>query len=143
MIRALTDQDAAEMAALHLKSITPSWPEQDMIEHTGRDICLGIGSPLEAFIILRFADTQAEILTIVTDPDKRKKGHGRALLNTAKDKTAQKGGDIIFLEVAEDNKPAIALYQSAGYTQIGRRPAYYKRPQGRVAAMTYCKRLDA
>jgi ribosomal-protein-alanine N-acetyltransferase len=31
----------------------------------------------------------------------------------------------IFLEVAENNPGAIALYKSNGWVEIGRRPAYY------------------
>lgn len=128
---------------MHLKSIAPAWSATDMLEHTERDICLGIGSPLQSFIILRFADDQAEVLTIVTDPDHRKSGHARSLLQAANKAVLAKGGDIIFLEVAEDNHPAIALYSACGYVQIGRRPAYYKRANGRIAARTYRKRLDA
>lgn len=131
------------MAALHTRSITPAWPETDMEEHCGKDVCLGLGQPLEAFIILRFAEDQAEILTIVTDPLHRKKGHGRALLSEAETHIGSHKGKLIFLEVAEDNNPAIALYRDCGYEHIGRRPAYYRRPEGRVTALTFCKRLDA
>ncbi len=143
MIRTLEPTDAADMAALHVRSITPAWPESDMVEHTQRDICLGLGQPLEAFIILRRADDQGEILTIVTDPDQRQRGHGRRLLQAAEAKMREEKGKLIFLEVAEDNDPAIALYRAVGFNHIGRRPAYYRRPEGRVAAQTYCKRLDA
>ncbi len=131
------------MAALHARSITPAWPQEDMVEHTGRDICVGVGQPLEAFIIIRFVEDQGEILTIVTDPDHRKQGLGRALLNKTESILGEKNGKLIFLEVAEDNVPAIALYRDCGYDHIGRRPAYYRRPEGRVAALTFCKRLDA
>jgi len=68
------------MAALHARSITPSWPEADMQHHCAQDMCLGAGKPLEGFIIVKRAADQAEILTLVTDPEHRQKGTGRALL---------------------------------------------------------------
>jgi len=47
----------------------------------------------------------------------------------------------MFLEVAEDNEAAIHLYRSLGFQPIGRRPAYYRRADGRVAAITFSKKL--
>ena len=54
---------------------------------------------------------------------------------------AARGADIIFLDVAEDNVPAIALYRRAGFYQHGRRSGYYRRPQARIAALLFQKRL--
>ena len=114
-----------------------------MITHIDRDICIGFGTPLTGFIIIRHTLDQAEILTIVTCPHQRKKGIARKLLGAAEQNLSAGGADIVFLEVAEDNEAAIALYKSCGYEAFGRRPAYYRRENGRVAAMTYRKRLDA
>ena len=36
----------------------------------------------------------------------------------------------LYLEVAEDNAAAAALYQSLGFSESGRRKGYYERPQG-------------
>jgi ribosomal-protein-alanine N-acetyltransferase len=36
----------------------------------------------------------------------------------------------MFLEVAEDNAAALALYTAAGFATTGRRRAYYRRPGG-------------
>lgn len=104
---------------------------------------MGVGEPLSAFIILRYGGQQAEILTLVTSPLQRHKGLARALLVASESAILTEGGDIIFLEVAEDNKAAISLYSTSGYEQFGRRPAYYRRDKGRVAALTFRKRLDA
>lgn len=131
------------MAALHARSITPSWPEADMQHHCAQDMCLGAGKPLEGFIIVKRAADQAEILTLVTDPEHRQKGTGRALLTHMEHLLIAQKTQIIFLEVAEDNHPAIALYKSCFYEAFGRRPAYYKRESGRVAAISFRKRLDA
>ena len=43
----------------------------------------------------------------------------------------------IFLEVAEDNAPAVALYRKLNFVEVGRRKRYYERPGGEaVDALT-------
>ena len=111
--------------------------------HIQKDMCFGFGRPLEGFIIISAAADQAEILTIATDPDHRRRGIARALLDISETELVDNGVDTLFLEVAEDNKAAIKFYQGAGFEPIGRRTAYYKREMGRVAAITYRKRLAA
>ena len=39
-----------------------------------------------------------------------------------------RGVRTAFLEVRESNRAARALYASRGFTEIGRRQAYYRRP---------------
>lgn len=114
-----------------------------MAGHCQRDLCLGYSDPLRGFVIVQCAADQAEILTIVTDPDHRKSGIAGSVLSAAEDNLSARGVTIIFLEVAEDNNPAIAFYRSAGFEPFGKRPAYYRRETGRVAALTFRKRLDA
>jgi ribosomal-protein-alanine N-acetyltransferase len=43
----------------------------------------------------------------------------------------------IYLEVAEDNALARALYEKAGFVVNGTRPAYYRRKNGAVDAINY------
>ena len=43
---------------------------------------------------------------------------------------ARKQVTAMFLEVAEDNQPALALYRRAGFVANGRRQRYYRRGNG-------------
>lgn len=130
------------MAELHAGGFEKSWPESDMRLHTQQDIVVGTGTPLTGFLILRTAGDQAELLTITVRESVRGQGLGRRLLRAGEKMAARQGVDIIFLEVAEDNVPAAALYRACGYEAFGRRPGYYRREKGRVAALTFRKRLD-
>jgi len=136
--------DAGQIADIHAESFGKAWTRSDMEDHITRDLCLGIGDdPLEGFIIMRIADDQAEILTIATSPERRGNGLAYDLLNESETRLMAKGVTLLFLEVAEDNMAAIALYQKSGFEPIGKRPAYYRRAHGRVAALTFRKTLDA
>ena len=143
MIRALAITDAARMVDIHAQSFHKGWDAEDMSAHIQKDLCFGFGRPLDGFIILSSAADQAEILTIAVDPSERRRGIARALLDIAETELVDNGVDTLFLEVAEDNDAAIKFYKGAGFEPIGRRPAYYKREMGRVAAITYRKRLAA
>ncbi|MEP3889342.1 MAG: GNAT family N-acetyltransferase [Hellea sp.] len=143
MIRALNTTDAIRMAEIHAQSFFKGWDDADMWAHIQKDLCFGYGRPLDGFIILSSTADQAEILTIATDPVLRRTGIARALLDIAETELVDNGVDTLFLEVAEDNDAAIKFYKGAGFEPIGRRPAYYKRDMGRVAAITYRKRLAA
>lgn len=82
------------------------------------------------FALIRVVADEAELLTLAVLPRARLRGLGRALLAAAEARAAAAGAARIFLEVAEDNAPARALYVAAGYAAAGRRPGYFVLPGG-------------
>jgi ribosomal-protein-alanine N-acetyltransferase len=87
-------------------------------------------------VIAREAAGEAEILTLGVVPDARRRGLARLLLDETASHAAAEGAERLFLEVAEDNIAAQALYAHAGFVRVGRRPDYYAREGGRhVAAL--------
>lgn len=64
-----------------------------------------------------------EIHTIGVDPDFQGHGIGRRLLAGMLKFAA---GGTVFLEVRTDNVPAIKLYESVGFVNIGLRKRYYR-----------------
>ena len=141
MIRIMALGDAAAMAEIHAASFYKSWSPEDMCSHVKTDIVLGHGDPLDGFLIIRMAADQAELLTIAVNTEKRRSGLATDIL-LAGEETAQKSGaDILFLELAEDNPAALAFYRKHNYEEFARRPAYYARANGRVAARLFRKQL--
>ena len=63
-----------------------------------------------------------EIHTIGVDPAFQGRGIGRLLL----DALLHYADGAVYLEVRTDNAPAIALYRSAGFVEIGLRKRYYR-----------------
>jgi ribosomal protein S18 acetylase RimI-like enzyme len=79
------------------------------------------------------APDEAEVLNIGVGPDFRRRGVASALLN----KVAELAHGTIFLEVAQSNSPAIALYRKQGWTDIAVRAGYYN--QGTIDAVVMKK----
>ena len=74
------------------------------------------------------AISDSEIYRIGVDPKYRRQGIGALLLDAAEAFCREQGGERLFLEVRDDNVPAMGLYASAGFKEIYRRKAYYKDP---------------
>ena len=82
------------------------------------------------FVLGRAAGGEAELLTLAVHPDHRRAGRGRALLAAFETVARVRGAGEAFLEVAETNAAARALYAGAGYGEAGRRPGYFTTPGG-------------
>lgn len=131
-------RDAAAIAALHGESFQRGWSEHE-VEHllAERNVVAhraSSGRTLVGFILSRHAAGEAEILSVAVAASRRSKGLARALLNLHMRRLAGLGARSIFLEVGEDNVPALKLYRRAGFREVGQRPGYYQ--QGRDRAVT-------
>jgi ribosomal-protein-alanine N-acetyltransferase len=86
--------------------------------------------PGRGFILLRVAADEAEVLTLAVWPEARRAGVGLRLVEAGAVEAAARGAERLFLEVADDNAAALALYARCGFREAGRRRAYYARPDG-------------
>jgi len=71
---------------------------------------------------------QGEVLNLGVLLAARRRGVGTALVRRLLDDFARRGVVSAFLEVRESNLPAQQLYESFGFTAVGRRARYYQRP---------------
>ena len=82
------------------------------------------------FVISRLAADEAEILTITIDGAQRRLGVGRKLLLAHMGRVAAAGARKLFLEVEDQNAPALGLYAGLGFAEAGSRKAYYRKVDG-------------
>lgn len=73
---------------------------------------------------------EAELLAIGVAVTQQRKGRGRAMLLQQLQWAKTNNMHRIFLEVRVSNLPAIALYRSVGFVDIGMRRGYYQNAQG-------------
>ena len=121
--------DPARLAALHAEAFAAPWSEAefaDLLQQAG----VFAVEEADGFILIRGVVDEAEILTLAVRPSARRIGLGGRLVGQGAVRAAQAGAVRLFLEVAEDNVAARALYERAGFAQIGRRKAYYAAPDG-------------
>lgn len=119
----------ARLAEIHATAFPAPWDAaafEALLAQTGVFV---LEAP-DGFILLRAVADEAEILTLAVRPASRRSGLGAALVEQGAAASAARGARRLFLEVAQDNTPALALYARAGFAEAGRRPGYYARPDG-------------
>ena len=121
--------DPARLAALHAQAFAAPWSEAEFADLLQQAGVFAVEEP-DGFILIRVVLDEAEILTLAVRPQARRIGLGGRLVGQGAVRAAQAGAVRLFLEVAEDNVAARALYERAGFAQIGRRKAYYAAPDG-------------
>ncbi len=120
---------AQGLAALHAEAFDTPWSAAafaDLLSQTG----VALEGEGDGFILIRTVADEAEILTLAVRRSARREGLGARLVRAATDRAAASGATRMFLEVAEDNAPARALYSGLGFEPAGRRPRYYPRAEG-------------
>lgn len=87
------------------------------------------------YAVLMPAVDEAELLDIAIASRYQRKGFGLALLEELLALANRADKRRMVLEVRASNAPAIALYRSAGFEQIGLRRDYYPAKNGREDAL--------
>ncbi len=91
-----------------------------------------------ALVLYRQGSAVARLYTIAVGRDFQRRGLARQLLSAAERNAIRQGRRIMRLEVRADDGGTIALYESSGYRQFGRRPRYY---DSRIDALRFEKPL--
>lgn len=133
IVRPASIDDAPELARIHRAAFDAPWDADSfrrLLEGPGAFALLAkaaAATDLQSFILIQVAADESEILSIATVPAARHSGLARALIVEAADEAARRGAHAMFLEVAEDNVAALALYRNLGFAEQGRRRDYYIR----------------
>jgi ribosomal protein S18 acetylase RimI-like enzyme len=120
----IADADVAAVIALwQACGLTRPWNDP------AADIALARRGPHSTVLIGRDADAivatamvghdghRGWVYYVATDPDRRAKGYGRAIMNAAEDWLRATGIAKLQLMVRRDNAKAGAFYQSIGYAE--------------------------
>jgi [ribosomal protein S18]-alanine N-acetyltransferase len=122
-----TPAHAEAMALLHAAAFPAGerWNGAAFAALLGSPGVCGLLDERGGLALVRCAADEAELLTLAVHLSARRRGLGRALLAASLDEASRRRAAAMFLEVAESNAPARALYAAAGFTPVGRRPGYY------------------
>ncbi|WP_048647759.1 ribosomal protein S18-alanine N-acetyltransferase [Nitratireductor soli] len=91
-----------------------------------------------AIVLLNRLNRVARLYSIAVAPDKTGRGIAGALLRAVEAEAGERRRVAVRLEVREDNRGAIALYEKNGYRRFARRENYY---HDGMPALRYEKQL--
>ena len=139
-VRAMAAADVPAVAAIEKQAYPAA---QAWAEGIFRD-CLRVGylcrvaesaGEIVAYGVVAMGAGEAHVLNLCVAGSVRGRGIGRRMLLLLLERSAQAGMQDVFLEVRPSNPHAIALYQSLGFVEVGRRRGYYQAEVGREDAL--------
>lgn len=128
----LTKKDIGQVSRLEAECFSMPWSAKSFEEILDRSNALYLVAREKdrvigycgAYVIL----DEADINQVAVAPDCRGKGVGGRMLAELLKRLKQAGAEAVTLEVRKSNAPAIALYESLGFTVEGTRKNFYEKP---------------
>jgi ribosomal-protein-alanine N-acetyltransferase len=129
--RTLTPHDASACAALHGACFPKAWSQDEFISLLSTPQIWAEGlfcqEDLVAALMVTRVQENADIITLMTHADYRRKRLAYGLLETFLESFFATKGEVCFLEVSVNNEKAISLYSSFNFNKCGVRKEYYTK----------------
>lgn len=130
--------DARILAEADIECFSDPWPPQFFVSEIlaeGRfnRLLVDPSGDLAAYLFCAWQYLDLHVLKVATLPRYRRAGLARRLMEMSEAHAEDMAGESLTLEVRSENRPAITLYESLGYTRRGIRPHYY--PNGEDAVI--------
>ena len=133
IIRKMNIGDVPSIAKLETVCFSDPWSEKSIASELDNRLSYWLVAECDGAIV-GYVGSQsvldsADMMNIAVAPEYRRKGIGKMLINTLTEHLHRKGIRFLLLEVRVSNASAIALYESLGFEQVGKRPRYYHNPR--------------
>jgi len=145
-VRALAIEDLDAVMSIERLSFPAPWTRSMFAEEISRNDRVWLAVEHDGELLgyggAMLVGDEAHVMNLAVAAPARRRGIGRALLSALLDLLVGRGAHRITLEVRELNEDAIALYESAGLHDVGRRPGYY-RETGEAAVIMWTDDLES
>ena len=123
----------AAVAELERVCFNDPWSERSILSEVDNPLSLWVvaldGDRLVGYVGSQSVMGWADMMNLAVEPQYRKQGIGRNLVNILIEKLKQQEVACLTLEVRVSNLPAVTLYSELGFVEVGRRPGYYHKPK--------------
>ena len=140
LIRRMDEESVAQVAALEQICFAHPWSlaafESELHNPLAVYFVALAGEDVAGYAGMHNILGEGHITNIAVNPKRRRSGIARALLDTLIDFARLHNLTLLTLEVRASNAAAIALYEGAGFAEVGRRIAYYDAPREDALIMT-------
>lgn len=129
MIRLATEEDVDNIVVLEAECMPHPWVRDDIRSLISDDKKMALvaeeDGDIAGYVGASFVLDEAEIGNICVSSSYRRRGLAAKLLTALENELKSKGVSVIFLEVENTNKGAIALYEKQGFLKYNERKDYY------------------
>ena len=128
----MEEKHIAALVELENICFSQPWTYQQLAEeldnHTAHFIVAEIGDNVVGYMGIFVVCESSYVSNIAVFPEYRRHGIGRKLLCEAVRMAVQMGAESLSLEVRPSNTPAVELYSSLGFEEVGLRKNFYRNP---------------
>ena len=133
IIRRMNLGDVSAIAELEKLCFSDPWSENSIASEVENPLSYWLVAEVDG-VVAGYVGSQtvldaSDMMNLAVSPDYRRRGIGQALVNALVEHLQQNKVIALLLEVRVSNEPAIAIYESLGFEQVGRRPKYYHNPR--------------
>ena len=129
----MTQAHISRIAELETICFSDPWPDAAIRSELENPLSYWLvavdGDQVVGYVGSQSVMGEADIMNVAVDPAYRRKGVAKNLLVSLERDLSAKEVHSLTLEVRASNAPAITLYDSLGFVQVGRRPSYYHKPK--------------
>ena len=121
------------VAALENCCFCDPWSEKSVAGELKNDLSLWLVAVEEGevagYVGSQTVLGETDMMNVAVSPDHRRRGIAERLITALVEALRERGSHCLTLEVRASNAPAIGLYEKLGFSQVGRRPNYYRNPR--------------
>jgi ribosomal-protein-alanine N-acetyltransferase len=130
-IRKMKVEDIPAVVEIDRSSFTLPWTERSFkyeVTENGASRCwvIDVDGQVAAMLVLWVIVDEAHIATIATHPKFRRRGFAKKMLIQSLVSARDEGAKKALLEVRARHVIAQKIYCDIGFTDVGRRPMYYR-----------------
>ena len=126
-------QHVPQVAALERECFSAPWSEQSLAGELDNPLSLWLVCQVDGevcgYVGSQTVLGETDMMNVAVLPRARRQGIAQQLILELVARLKQQGSHCLSLEVRPSNAPAVALYQGLGFSQVGRRPNYYRHPK--------------
>ncbi len=130
------------LAALEKTCFSTPWTEAGLAAELTKDTAVFFVAEREetgevlGYAGMEFVCGEGYLDNVAVFPKARRQGAGKALVGALLTYAKAHGGSFVTLEVRPSNAAAIALYESLGFAEAGRRRHFYRDPMEDALLLT-------
>jgi len=131
-IRSIKASDSLSLSLIEKECFSHPWSKtalSDFFDSTlNFGLCAEEDGALCGYVGVTFIIDEAQISNVAVGGKFRRRGIAKMLIRSLIDESVRRKMSVVTLEVRASNLPAIKLYESFGFTAVGRRKNYYTDP---------------
>ena len=129
----MNETHVSQVAQLEELCFNDPWSEKSVTSELTNKLSLWLvateGERVAGYVGSQTVLDETDMMNIAVHPDFRRQGIAERLVISLVEELRKKGSKCLTLEVRASNEPAITLYEKLGFSQVGRRPKYYRNPR--------------